>query len=281
MSAPSLIRKLKDVLHRVRFRPYFSHTTLPVRLAEGATISDHFLYRGDIAANRFVAENTLALLLGVPVEVSHRLIFFDPQGRPLAERTFTSSRYFESIQIDPIESEPATEYASFIHATTYAEAALPEEERRTGLLHSLQRLHRGYCLYQRTPDSMFAAVHGNFGGIVTDAVRAPARHQLLARHRDHFLYTPQHRFSGADRVSLYVMNSCPSTETVEVIRTAEGETDEARPHASLVIPSLGVRLCVLEGVEGYLSFRSRLPMCRPLVFVENGRNPCHFDVFHT
>jgi hypothetical protein len=39
--------------------------------------------------------------------------------------------------------------------------------------------------------------------------------------------------------------------------------------------------CVLHGVEGYLSFRSRLPMCRPLVFVEREDNRHHFDVFHT
>ncbi len=281
MSAPLSIGTMRAAISRVRFRAYLPHTTFPQALAKGVSFSDQFLYRGDIAANRFVAENALALLLGQPVEVTHRLIFFDPQGRLLAERTCTSSRYFESILIDPIESVPSTEYATFLHATTYAEASLPEEERRTGSLRSLQRLHRGYCLYQRTPESVFAAVHGNFGGIVTDATRSPARHQLLARHRDHFLYTPQHRFSGAERVSLYLMNSCPSFETVEVIRPAQAEGGDVRPHASLTIPSMGVRCCVLEGVEGYLSFRSRLPMCRPLVFVENGEHPCHFDVFHT
>jgi hypothetical protein len=281
MSAPLSIRRLRAAISRVRFRAYLPHTTFPHALAKGVSLSDQFLYRGDIAANRFVAENALALMLGQPVEVTHRLFFFDPQGRPLAEQTFTSSRYFESIPIDPIASNPPTQFATFLHATTYAEAALPEEERRTGFLRSLQRLHRGYCLYQRTPDSVFSAVHGNFGGIVTDAARSPARHQLLARHRDHFLYTPQHHFSRAERVSLYLMNSCPSTETVEVIRPADGVEGEARPHASLQVPSMGVGRCVLEGVEGYLSFRSRLPMCRPLVFVENGDNPCHFDVFHT
>jgi hypothetical protein len=281
MSSPTTIRRLRTALGRIRFRAYLPHTTFPHALAKGISISDQFLYRADIAANRFVAENALALLLGQPVEVTHRLFFFDPQGRPLAERTFRSSRYFESLLIDPIDSEPAPEFATFIHATTYAEDALPEEERRSGALRSLQRQHRGYCLYQRTPDSVFSAVHGNFGGIVTDGTLSQARHQLLARHRDHFLYTPQHRFRGEDKVWLFLMNSCPTTETVEVIRPGIGEGGQPQRHASLVIPPLGVRRCVLEGVEGYLSFRSRLPMCRPLMFVENGGNPCHFDVFHT
>lgn len=281
MSTPLSIDRVRAAISRIRFRAYLPHTTFPRVLAQGVSLSDQFLYRGDIAANRFVAENALALALGEPVEVTHRLIFFDPQGRPLAERTCTSRRYFESILIDPIESVPATEFATFIHTTTYDEASLPEEERRRGTLRSLQRLHRGYCLYQKTPESVFAAVHGNFGGIVTDAARSPVRHQLLARSRDHFLYTPQHRFRPQERISLYVMNSCPSTETVEVIRPGEGEGGRPRQHASLVIASMGVGRFVLEGVEGYLSFRSRLPMCRPLVFVEKRDNPCHFDVFHT
>ena len=53
------------------------------------------------------------------------------------------------------------------------------------------------------------------------------------------------------------------------------------PLQTLLVPSLGVRHCVVEGREGYLSCRSRLPMCRPLVFVEEAGSSHHFDVFHT
>jgi hypothetical protein len=277
MSTPISIRRLKAAVSRIRYRTYLPYSTFPRRLAKDSTISDQFLYRGDIAANRFVAENTLALLLAQPVEVTHRLIFFDPEGRHLIDQTHRSSDYFTSILIEPI----ATEYATFLHTTSYADASLPEEELRSGSLRSLQRHHRGYSLYQRTPDSVFAAVHGNFGGIVTDDTGSPARHQLLARHRSPFLYTPQHRFAMEDRVLLYVMNSCPSSETVEVILPSTEQEPEPRIHARLTIPPLGVARCVLGGVDGYLSFRSRLPMCRPLVFVEKEGNAHHFDVFHT
>jgi hypothetical protein len=277
MSALMSIESLKAAVNRVRFRSYLPHTTFPRSLAKDVSISDQFLYRGDIAANRFVAENALALLLGQPVEVIHRLIFFDPQGGHLADRIITSSRYFESIPIDPIDAE----YATFLHATTYADSSLPPEGPRSGTLRCLQRLHRGYSLYQKTPDSVFAAVHGNFGGIVTDASHSPVRHQLLARHRSPFLYTPQHRFVASDQVWLYFMNSCPSTENVEVIMPGTGADPQAQTHSSLTIPSLGVRRCVLTGLDGYVSLRSRLPMCRPLVFVEKAGNPQHFDVFHT
>lgn len=277
MSTPIPIRRLKAALGRVRYRAYLPHTTFPRPLAEGVSISDQFLYRGDIAANRFVAENTLALLLGEPVEVTHRLIFFDAEGRHLREQSHTTSSYFATIPIEPIAADQAT----YVHTTSYAAACLPEQELRSGALRSLQRHHRGYSLYQRTPDSVFAAVHGNFGGIATDGSRTPARHQLLARHRSPFLYTPQHRFDKDDDVWLYVMNSCPSSETVEVILPATEQEPEPRIHTSLTIASLGVGRCVLNGVDGYLSFRSRLPMCRPLVFVERAENRHHFDVFHT
>jgi hypothetical protein len=277
MSSSISIRRLKASVSRIHFRAYLPHTTFPRRLAKGVTISDQFLYRGDIVANRFVAENALALLLAQPVEVTHRLIFFDPEGRHLINQTHTSSNYFASISIDPIGAE----YATFLHTTTYADSCLPEEELLSGSSRSLQRLHRGYSLYQRTADSVFAAVHGNFGGIVTDESRFPARQQLLARHRSPFLYTPQHRFAMEDRVWLYVMNSCPSTETVEIVLPATEQEPEPRIHDRLTIPPLGVGRCVLSAVGGYLSFRSRLPMCRPLVFVEKAGNPHHFDVFHT
>jgi hypothetical protein len=263
---------MKAALGRIRYRAYLPYTTLPISFAEGVSISDQFLYRGDIAANRFVAENTLALLLGEPLEVTHRLIFFDADGSHLCEQSHLTSSYFDTIQIEPI----GFAYASYVHTTSYAKSSLLVEELR-----SLQRHHRGYSLYKRTSDSVFAAVHGNFGGIATDGSRTLARHQLLARHRSPFLYTPQHRFNKGDSVWLYLMNSCSTRETVEVILPATGQEPEPRIHTSLTIPSLGVGRCVLDGVEGYLSFRSRLPMCRPLVFVEREDNRHHFDVFHT
>jgi hypothetical protein len=63
MSSPTTIRRLRTALGRIRFRAYLPHTTFPHALAKGISISDHFLYRADIAAIRFVAETTLALLL--------------------------------------------------------------------------------------------------------------------------------------------------------------------------------------------------------------------------
>ncbi|MEB3323041.1 MAG: hypothetical protein VKI81_09490 [Synechococcaceae cyanobacterium] len=264
MNAPPTIGRLKEALRRVRHRGFHALSTFPGALAPGETISDQFLYRGDIAANRFVAENTVALVAGEPVEVTHRLLFFDPDGRSLGEQSVDSSRFYTTITIDPLP----VDFATYVHATAYRKPS------------TLQRHHRGYSLYQRTSQSVFAAVHGNFGGIVTDPSRSPRRHRLLARHRAHFLYTPQHRFHPDEQVTLYVMNPCPTTETVEVLQTAPGVGGHRRGPA-LTVPSLGVRCCRLEGLDGYLTLRSRLPTCRPLIFVEKESHLHHFDVFHT
>lgn len=275
MTAAGPVRRLKDAVNRIRFRPYRSLTTAPVVLGDADSISDLFVYRGDLSATQFVAENTLALLTAAPVPVVHRLHFFDPEGQPCGEQIVRSTDYFTTITIQPL----AIEYGTFVHSTAYDEAEIEANRSLDRSLLQLQRLHRGYALYQRTPQSVFAAVHGNFGGIVTRAGASRRRHRLLARRRAHFLYTPQHRFSPQDRATLFVMNSCPTREIVEVLGAAAG-SDDSHPLV-LDVPPLGVRRCRLEGVDGYLSIRSRLPSCRPLIFVETDSNPHHFDVFHT
>jgi hypothetical protein len=275
--APASLRGLRSALGKVVHRSTLPYATFPQGLRAGVSISDQFLYRGDVAATRFMAENTLALIRGEAVEVTHHLRFFDPEGRPILTRTLRSDRYFEPIEIEPL----GVELATFLHLTAYEPGMLPPEASGGDPSASFVRLHRGYCLYQRTPESVHAAVHGNFGGVVTDALHSPRHHRLLARRRARFLYTPQYRFDREDRVSLFVMNACPSTETVDLLLPSPDPSRPPQPHASLSIPSLGVRRCRLPPLSGYLRLRSRMPMCRPLVFIEREESPHHFDVFHT
>jgi hypothetical protein len=262
---------MKAAVGRILHRSSLPYAAFPTGLG-GASISDQFLYRGDIDATRFVAENTLALLRGEPVEVVHRLRFFDSRGRHRHDHEIRTDRYFQAIDLSPLkQSLPELEFATFIHSSFYESASEPE----------LARMHRGYCQYRKTPESVWSSVHGNFGGIVTRPGERPDQHRLLARRRGVFLYTPQYRFDPATRATLYFMNACRSAETVEVLLTPEQPEAPSRPHARLRIEPLGVERCVVEGHSGYLSLRSQLPMCRPQVFIEDERQPQHLDVFHT
>lgn len=259
---------------RLRHRwslPYATLATPP----SGGSVSDLFLWRGDVAGTRFVAENTLALLTGKPVVVRHRLSFFDGDGKPCRELDLLSSESYSAIEPDDVGLSLGT----FIHATFYDESPLLAEDRA---LLALQRAHRGYCEYRRQPDSVWSSVHGNVGGITSGAKGTDHRHTLLARQRSKFLYTPQFHLRPNQTVTLFFLNPCLHSESISIFLTG---VDDHRPNSTylqtLQVPSLGVRHFIIDGQEGYLSCLSRLPMCRPVVFVEEAGMGHHFDVFHT
>ncbi len=91
-------------------------------------------------------------------------------------------------------------------------------------------------------------MHGNFGGIVTDAARFPRRHRLLARRRGHFLYTAQHRFRPHERVTLFLMNPCPTAERVELFETLPGAGEDRARLRSSPFPRSG---CAAAGSRGW------------------------------
>ncbi|MFN7678816.1 MAG: hypothetical protein ACK5QW_09530, partial [Cyanobacteriota bacterium] len=158
------LRDLKTALARLAHKgtlPYASLRQPP----PGGVVSDQFLYRGDIAATSFVAENTLALLAGRPLAVRHELRLFDPEGHAVGTLEVASDRFFATIPLAGLDLA----FGSFLHFSRYA----PEDLLAWGLdsedldtYRHLRRLHRGYCLYRKTARSVPAAVHGNFGGLV-------------------------------------------------------------------------------------------------------------------
>jgi hypothetical protein len=265
------LQPLRTRLGRIVHRSELPYTSLPL-LPSAAPLSDQFLYRGDLAGHRFVAENTLGLLSGEAVPVTHRLSFFDADGRFLGHQDHPSTQLFAAIDV----GDPGAEMASYIHTSHYEPAVLRELAGRRPQLETLRRLHRGYALYRRTERSVYTAVHGNFGGIRLAGDGRHGRTRHLARRRRPFLYTPQHRLAPHETVSLYLLNPCLSRERITVYRAGAPEV-----LAELTLPGRGVRFCRIEGVSGYISLRSHLPMCRPLVFIEDDAHPDHFDVFHT
>lgn len=274
MTTSSLPATLRRSAGRLRHRwslPYATFAAPP----SGGSVSDLFLWRGDGAGTRFVGENTLALLTGEPIEVRHRLSFFDADGIPFHAVDCLSSGLYTTIEPGDIGLPMGT----FIHATFYEAESLPPQSQA---LLSLQRAHRGYCAYRRQDNSVWSSVHGNFGGITSGATATDHHHRLLARQRRTFLYTPQYHLRHHQTVTLFFLNPCRQAQTIAIfLNGLEAKSGNSDPLQTLRVPSLGVRSCTLEGEEGYLSCRSRLPMCRPVVFVEEAGVSHHFDVFHT
>lgn len=274
------IRRLRSSLGRIVHRSSLPYTSLPLRPG-GASFSDQFLYRGDLAGHRFVAENSLALLSGEEVPMTHRLSFFDSEGRFLMHQEHSSSRLFTPIEV----TDPGAGLASYIHTSHYAPELLRRLAASRPDLTRLRRLHRGYALYRRTLRSVYTAVHGNVGGMRLAGDGRSGRTLHLARRRGWFLYTPQYGFEPRQTLSLYLLNPCRQPERITVMRcpavAAAGGSEVPEPLADLQVPGRGLRWCRLRGISGYLTLRSRLPMCRPLIFIETDDQPDHLDVFHT
>lgn len=271
------LQQLRNSLGRIVHRSSLPYTSLPLRPG-GASFSDQFLYRGDLAGHRFVAENSLALLSGEEVPMTHQLSFFDSEGRFLSHQEHSSSRLFSPIDV----TDPGAELASYIHTSHYAPEVLRQLSARRPELTRLRRLHRGYALYRRTPRSVYTAVHGNVGGMRLAGDGRGGRTRHLARRRGWFLYTPQYGFEPRQTLSLYLLNPCRQQERITVLRgTGAGDSEAPELLADLQVPGRGLRCCRLSGISGYLTLRSRLPMCRPLIFIETDDQPDHLDVFHT
>ncbi|MEB3334089.1 MAG: hypothetical protein VKP70_03805 [Cyanobacteriota bacterium] len=270
----AIAARLRRSVGRLRHRwslPYASFGRPP----RGGSVSDLFLWRGDGGGTRFIADNTLALLTGAAVEVRHRLTFFDPEGTPFRELDWFSADPYAILEPGDLNLPLGT----FIHATFYDPATLSAEGQA---LWALGRAHRGYCDYRRQADSVWSSVHGNVGGITSGALPSDHRHRLLARRRRRFLYTPQVHLRASQTATLFFLNPCGRPQSIALSLTGtDPDGPRGEPLHTLLVPSLGVRRCVVEGREGYLSCRSRLPMCRPLVFIEEVGNSHHFDVFHT
>ena len=270
----TILGKVRRSAGRLRHRwslPYASFSRLPA----GGSVSDLFLWRGDIGGTRFIAENTLALLTAEPIEVIHRLTFFDAEGQFFHESENRTRDLYKTIDPGDIRLSLGT----FIHSTFYDSASLSSATRS---LLNLQRAHRGYCQYRRQKDSIWSSVHGNLGGITSTADLNNHNHRLLARSRRPFLYTPQHHIRAEQTVILYFLNPCRKDAAISIFRChSEKEASPAEPLQTLQVPSLGVRNCEVSGLEGYVTCRSNLPMCRPILFIEDNRNDHHFDVFHT
>ena len=233
-------------------------------------ISDFFVWNPHVAKTDFIAENIRALFLGRGEEIVHCFKFFSHKGILLSEEKYKSDDFFCRITLSgPPKS---LNYSSFIHYV--------ESRKR---FHDLEKNHfknnnffceqnRGYCIYYpNKKSSVGSAVHGNFGGISKEGK------SLLARQRSFHLYTPAYRFESQNCYDLVFNNPSPSKINVGIVFNNKSD----QPHI-IHINSLGTQSFRLENYSGSLTFRSRLPICRPVLFKNiHDMKSGNFDVLHS
>ena len=231
-------------------------------------ISDFFVWNPHVERIDFIAENIRALFTGENIEVFHCFKFFSQKGDLISEERHKSNDFFTRLKLTGPPN--SSNYSSFIH---YIEA------KRS--FHDLVKIffkkylfwgeqNRGYCIYYPKNSLIGSSVHGNFGGIASNGKN------LLARTRTFHLYTPAYRFESQNSYDLVFNNPTPSRINIQIIFNNSKEIN------IIQINSLGTKNLKLENYSGSITFRSKLPICRPILFKNvKALKPGNFDVLHS
>ena len=234
-----------------------------------SSVSDFFVFDTDCHRLSFVAENVRALLLGEKVDIQHNFIFFSSEGNVLKKKTFCSNEYFTKINLEKIKN--IEKYSSFIHfvESDYdLEDFLIKFQIKTVM--KLYEQNRGYTIFYPCPNSSGSIAHGNFGGI-TKNLEMTAKKTLLSH-----TYTPIYRFSKLSKYDLVFNNPTPNKLKIKII------LNDSMKSYDIDMNSMGTSYFRVECYTGSISFQSKLPICRALIFKDpTPNNSGNFDVFHS
>ena len=234
-----------------------------------SSVSDFFVFDRDCHQLSFVAENVRALLLGKKVDVEHNFIFFSSDGSLLKKKIFCSNEYFTKINLEKIKN--SDKYSSFIHfvESDYdLEDFLIKYQIKTVL--KLYEQNRGYSVFYPCSNSSGSIAHGNFGGI-TKYLKMTAK-KTLFRH----IYTPIYKFDKLSKYDLVFNNP-----TSNKLRIKISLNDSMKIH-NIEINPMGTKYFRVECYTGSISYQSKLPICRALIFKNpTPNNSGNFDVFHS
>ena len=231
-------------------------------------ISDFFIWSNKCSHIDFIAENLRALIIGEQITVTHNFKFFDEDGKFLDIQEYKTNNYFERIRLNPINLN--YNYCSFIHYVD-SEISINKIIKQKGCnAKNIYEQNRGYTIYYPSLDDSGSAVHGNFGGISRNGKK-----MAITNLRKH-VYTPIYKFKKESNYDLVFNN--PTNKKIEILLWMNNFTESKK----LIIPSLGTRFFHLNNYFGSVSFESKLPICRALLFVNSEQySKGNFDVLHT
>ncbi|WP_193742025.1 MULTISPECIES: hypothetical protein [Prochlorococcus] len=218
--------------------------------------------------NTFIAENIYALFEGRQVEVCHMLRFYDKYGKQIKSHKIIDSNYFSRMELPSIKEK--SEYISFTHES-YKIKNRNLTFRNESNIHSQ---HRGYSVYTKINGSLGSVVHGNFGGIYP-----PNLFLSAAKQRNKlYCYTPMYVFNKFNHYHLVFNNPTKINLKVDL---KENYNRDSTIISSKSIPPFGTDYFDIINYEGTISFYSKLPICRCLIFKNPSLEENDFDVFHS
>tara|TARA_B100001248_G_C27337564_1_gene434607 strand:- start:267 stop:1091 length:825 start_codon:yes stop_codon:yes gene_type:complete len=232
-------------------------------------LSDFFIMDTDCEKVVFIAENIRSLILGREVNVTHNFKFFSQDGIFLGKQTFKGKEFFNKIKLKTFKTNE--KYISFIH---YVESDLSFKEiffeKGINFNFKINEQNRGYSVFYPLKSNTGSVVHGNFGGITKD-LKKTAKKTFLSH-----IYTPIYKFEKHLQYDIVFNNPTKKNLNVEII------FNNSLKKIKLKISPLGTQFLRINNYDGSLSFKSKLPICRALIFKNPTPNSLgNFDVFHS
>ena len=262
---PIRSRVFLSYLKNINHNPY----NLRSLKIQKSSISDFFVFDRDCYRLSFLAENVRALLLGKKVEVKHNFIFFSSAGNILHKKVFCSNEFFTKIDLD--NSKCFDKYSSFIHfveSECNLEDFLIQNKRKITL--KLYEQNRGYSIFYPCSNSSGSIAHGNFGAISKD-LKMKAKRTLLSH-----IYTPIYKFNRCSQYDLVFNNPTPKKLRIKIL------LNNSMKKYDIGINSMGTKYFRVDNYTGSISYQSKLPICRALIFKNpTPNNSGNLDVFHS
>ena len=255
------------ISHLLHFdsKPY----SLSLEIGKTKSISDFFVYSNGCKEIKFVAENLSAILNKKKIKVIHIFRFFSAEGHLINEQKHKSDDYTIRIPLKVVDSKD--KYLSFTHHVETINSDFDIfNEKDTKNIGNCLPINRGITIYFPKNSSIGASVHGNFGGISYKNISH-------ARLRSKYAYTPIYKFNKYDKYDL-VFNNPTDKELLISLKFNSSNKNE-----NILIPSRGTDFYKLVDYEGSITFFSKLPICRCIVFKNPELNDksTNFDVFHS
>lgn len=262
---PLKLKILLIYLKNINHNPY----NLRAMLNPPDNVSDFFVIDSECEKVVFIAENIRAIMLGREVNVIHNFMFFSMEGVFLGKQTFEAKSFFSKITLKSLHTKD--KYISFIH---YVDSDISSKdllfEKKIDKQNKFRELNRGYTIFYPLNFSVGSVVHGNFGGITKELVKTART--TLVKH----IYTPIYKFDENSQYDIVFNNPTNTIIDINLI------FNNSFKKILLNIPSLGTKFIRIDKYSGSLSFESRLPICRALVFKNpTPNNKGNLDVFHS
>ena len=260
---PNWIKVTFHYLSDIDSKPY----SLVSQIMPPKNISDFFIWGSEFENINFIAENIYSLLSGEKELVNHHFIFFSPFGNYLKEYTYSSDDYISRIKLPFVSDQ--FKYLSFFHYVTN-DKSLNEIllKRSFNAKNSVIPQSRGYTQFFTKNSLIGCCVHGNFGGISSDL-------KTTAKQRNLHIYTPSYKFQYQFNYHLVFNNPTNKKLYIKIILSKSDDFIE------LSIDSMGTDFIEISKYDGSISFESRLPICRPLIFQNPFPSISNFDVMHS